>query len=218
MITIDGPVAVGKSTVGSSLAKRLGYKFVDSGVMYRALTGKAIELGIDLQDEEALVRLAAETVIEVAWTPEGESVLVDGRDVSDRMRSPEVERGVSLVAKVAGVRKVMVAQQRRLAQAGRLIMAGRDIGTVVLPRAELKVFLSASAEERARRRYWELRQRGEEASYESILCELRRRDQIDSQRSVSPLKPAADAQIINTEGFTLEQVVDKVYALTTGEG
>jgi len=212
LIAIDGPVAVGKSTIGSLLAQKLGYFFVDSGVMYRALTWKALKTGIELEDEDKLSQLAAETNIELL-SGEKPGIFVDGKDVSDELRRQEVEKCVSLVSKVAEVRKAMVEKQRRMARKGKVVMAGRDIGTVVLPQADLKIFLVASPKERARRRYLELSNKGEKASYKVILDELMKRDKMDSQRAVSPLKPAKDAKIVDTEGLTLEQVVSKILTL-----
>jgi len=210
IIAIDGPVAAGKSTVGRLLAQRLGYRFIDTGSMYRALTWKALSLNIHLEDEEALSRLAAETRIEFAPS---EKVLADGHDVTKRIQGSEVEAGVSVVAKAAGVRKVLVKQQRELARGGKIVMAGRDIGTTVLPRAEVKVYLDASLKERARRRYLELTQRGDAADYQVVLDELRRRDEIDSERAISPLQPAQDARIIDTDGRSAEQVLSEILAM-----
>ena len=215
MIAIDGPVASGKSTLGRLLAQRLGYRFVDTGAMYRALTWRAIKLSIDLEDEGALSQLAANTKIEFA--PPGDNVLVDGHDVTREIQDWEVEAGVSLVARVAGVRKVLVEQQRGLAQKGEIVMAGRDIGTTVLPHAELKVYLVASIEERARRRYLELVERGEAADYEAILADLIRRDEIDSERPISPLQPAPEARIIDTDGLSADQVLSEILSMM-GEG
>lgn len=211
-IAIDGPGAVGKSAIGSLLAQRLGYRFLDTGAMYRALTWLALELGIDLEDEKALEELALGASIELA----AEAVMVAGRDVTGDIRGEEVERGVSLVAKVAGVRRALVAQQRQMAQGGRVVVAGRDIGTVVLPHAELKLYLAASAEERAHRRYLELVQRGEEANYEQVLAELKRRDKIDSERALAPLQPAPDAKIIDTDGLNIEQVLAEIMGIIGG--
>ncbi|TET39139.1 MAG: (d)CMP kinase [Dehalococcoidia bacterium] len=217
MIAIDGPVASGKSTIGRLLAQRLGYRFVDTGAMYRALTWRAIKLSIDLEDEGELSRLAASTKIEFAPPEDYSSVFVDGHDVTREIQDWEVEAGVSLVARVAGVRKVLVEQQRGLAQKGKIVMAGRDIGTTVLPHAELKVYLVASFEERARRRYQELVERGEAADYEAILADLIRRDEIDSERSVSPLRPAPEARIIDTDGLSADQVLSEILSMM-GEG
>ena len=211
-IAIDGPVAVGKSAIGSLLAQRLGYRFLDTGAMYRALTWLALELGIDLEDEKALEELALGANIELA----AEAVMVAGRDVTGDIRGEEVERGVSLVAKVAGVRRALVAKQQQLAQGGQVVMAGRDIGTVVLPHAELKLYLAASPEERARRRHLESVQRGEKAHYEQVLAELKRRDKIDSERALAPLQPAPDAKVIDTDGLNIEQVLAEIMGIIEG--
>lgn len=214
LIAIDGPVAVGKSSVGSLLAKRLGYVFFDTGMMYRAFTWKVLKSGISIKDEQNLCQLANTTKFDfVPLHGCYLSPLVDGEDVSSKLLSPEVEEHVSLTSKIAGVRQILILEQRKLAQRGKLVMAGRDISTVVLPWAELKIFLTASTEERARRRYKELLERGENSSLEIVLSDLKKRDKMDINRSVSPLKPADDATIIDTENFTLEQVVDKIYAL-----
>ncbi len=218
IIAIDGPGAAGKSTVGTIVAQKLGYPFVDTGEMYRALTWLALHSNIDLTDEGMLSKLAAEAKIEVACQ-EGRgynSVSINDFDVTAEIHSPRVEAGVSLVSKVAGVREALVAKQRRMAEKGNVIMAGRDIGTVVLPQAGLKVFLVASAEERARRRHGEQLEEGN-LDYKDILAELKKRDEIDSQRSLSPLHPAPDASIINTEGLTAEQVADKIIDLAGGK-
>ena len=217
IIAIDGPVAAGKSTIGRLLSQKLGYRFVDTGEMYRALTWKAMKLNIDLEDEAELSRLASGTKIDFVSTVRGSehysSVAVDGRDVATEVHSLEVEAGVSLVAKVAGVRTVMVEQQRRLAQNGKVIMAGRDIGTTVLPHAQLKVYLSASFEVRAQRRYLEVIERGEAADYQAVLAELMRRDEIDSQRPISPLEPASDARMVDTDGLNPDQVLAQILSM-----
>jgi cytidylate kinase len=214
LIAIDGPVAVGKSSVGSLLARRLGYLFFDTGMMYRAFTWKVLKSGISPDDEQKLCKLATRTEFDFIPSKEGAlSFFVDGEDVSSKLLCAEIEEVVALIAKLAGVRQAMVSEQRKLAQRGKIVMAGRDIGTVVLPWAELKIFLTASTEERARRRYNELLGRGENSSLEIVLADLKRRDEIDIHRSVSPLKPAEDAVIINTEDVSLEQVVDKIYTL-----
>jgi cytidylate kinase len=214
LITIDGPVAVGKSSVGSLLARRLGYVFFDTGMMYRAFTWKVLNSGISIEDEQKLCQLANTTKFDfVPLQGCYLSPIIDDEDVSSKLFHPEVEANVSLASKIAGVRQTLILEQRRLAQRGKVVMAGRDIGTVVLPWAELKIFLTASTEERARRRYKELLKRGENSSLEIVLADLKRRDEMDINRTISPLKPAEDAVIINTENLSLEQVVDKIYTL-----
>jgi len=218
LIAIDGPVAVGKSSVGSLLARKLGYVFFDTGMMYRAFTWKVLKLSIPPEDENRLCHLASTTKFDFVSSQEGYlSPFIDGENVSPQLVRPEIEERVALISKVAGVRQALVSEQRKLAQQEKLVMAGRDIGTIVLPWAELKVFLAASAEERANRRYKELLEQGERADYTSIFAELKRRDEIDTHRTVSPLKPAADAITINTEKLSLEQVVDKIYALAVNQ-
>jgi len=218
IIAIDGPVAAGKSTIGRLLSQKLGYRFVDTGEMYRALTWKAMKLNVDLEDEAELSRLASSIRIDfTSPLNSGKrhcSVLVDGQDVTEEIHTQGVEVGVSLVSKVAGVRRVMVEQQQKLAQDGKIVMAGRDIGTTVLPHAQLKIYLSASSEERARRRYLEVIERGEAADYQTILAELVRRDEIDSQRSISPLKPAPDAKMVDTDGLNPDQVLAGIIRMT----
>ena len=215
LIAIDGPVAVGKSSVGSLLARRLGYVFFDTGMVYRAFTWKVLKSGIPPGDEEKLCQLVNTTKFDFVPIKSGWylSPLIDDEDISSKVLCPEIEEQVSLTSKIAGVRQALVLEQRRLAQRGKLVMAGRDIGTVVLPWAELKIFLTASTEERAMRRYKELLERGENTSLEIVLADLKRRDKIDTHRTISPLKPAEDAIIIDTENFSLEQVIDKTYAL-----
>ena len=218
LIAIDGPVAVGKSSVGSLLARKLGYVFFDTGMMYRAFTWKVLKLSIPPEDENRLCHLASTTKFDFIPSQEGYlSPFIDGENVSSQLVRPEIEERVALISKVAGVRQALVSEQRKLAQRVRVVMAGRDIGTIVLPWAELKVFLAASAEERANRRYKELLEQGERTDYTSIFAELKRRDEIDTHRTVSPLKPAADAVTIDTEELSLEQVVDKIYALAVNQ-
>ncbi len=214
LIAIDGPVAVGKSSVGYLLARKQGYIFFDTGMMYRAFTWKVLKLGISPKDKSRLSQLANITKFDFVPSREGYlSPLIDGENVSSKLLCPEVEEQVSLISKVAGVRQALVSEQRKLAKREKVVMAGRDIGTVVLPWAELKIFLVASAEERANRRYKELMEQGKGIDYNAILVDLKRRDEMDTQRTISPLKPATDAIVINTEKLSLEQVVDKIYAL-----
>lgn len=219
-IAVDGSAASGKSTVGRLLAEVLGYRFLDTGVMYRAVTQAALERGVDPHDAEALTELANKIAIDVSL-PEARSgdesrISVDGVDVTERLRDPEVEENVSLVSRVPGVREALVRKQREFAGKHAIVMAGRDIGTVVLPDADLKVYLDASPEERARRRHAEFAQGGSAVSEEMVLQDLRRRDQIDSEREVSPLRAADDAVVIVTDGMTQGEVLERVLGLVRG--
>jgi len=214
LITIDGPVAVGKSSVGLLLAETLGFQFFDTGVIYRTFTWKALNAGLSPFDTEELINLACTSAFEFVPSPGARLVvLIDGQDVSSLVSTPEVEQSVALIAKIPEVRERMVCEQRRMATGLQLVMAGRDIGTIVLPWADLKVFLQASVTERANRRYTELVERGTKVPYESVLAELQERDHNDITRAVSPLKAADDAVIINTDGLSLEEVVDTILAL-----
>lgn len=220
IIAIDGPAASGKSTIGKRLADELGYLFFDTGVMYRAVTWLALQRGVDVRDEGAVTRLAEETPIEVAPASQSDGracdVIADGRDVTWETRRPEVDANVSVVSAYAGVRRALTRQQRRIGQRGRVVMVGRDIGTVVLPEADLKIYLDASAEERARRRFAEIRARGGEADYDEILSKVRERDRIDSTRAVAPLRPAEDAVVIETDGLSADEVFARVRELCHG--
>jgi len=213
-VAIDGPAGAGKSTIGALVAERLGYLFLDTGAMYRAVALAAQRREIDPDDAVRLGVLARE--VRVAIGPptvrdgRAYSVLLDGDDVTWAIRGPQIDRSVSQVARVAEVREAMVAQQRALAGKGRVVMVGRDIGTVVLPHAERKVFLTASAAERARRRGEELAARGQVRPRQELLHEILRRDQLDSERVVSPLRPAEDAVIVETDGLSVGQALDKV--------
>jgi cytidylate kinase len=217
IIAVDGSAASGKSTIGRRLAAYLGYPFLDTGVMYRAVTYAALREGVDLDDADALSALASRVRIDVRLPGAGEEgparVYLDGEDVTDRLRAPEVEESVSIVSRVAGVREALVEKQRRIADAGPIVMAGRDIGTVVLPDADLKIYLDASLEERAARRHREFETLGRTVSKEEVLADIRRRDQIDSERAVSPLRPADDAVIIETDGLSQDDVLARVVSL-----
>ncbi len=217
MIAIDGPAASGKTTVGERLARMFGYLLFDTGVMYRAVTWAALEEFGDVCDEEKVTELANRVVIDLRppTVEDGRQadVLLDGRDITWEIRSPAVDANVSPVSAYRGVREAMTAQQRRIGLRGKVVMVGRDIGTVVLPEAELKLYLDASAGVRARRRYLEILNRGGQADYAEILAGLRRRDQIDSSREVAPLRPADDAVVIDTDQLSIDEVVDKIIAL-----
>ena len=212
-IAIDGPAASGKTSVGTLLARRLGYRFLDTGTMYRAVTLAAVKRGIDLQDEVALSALALVLEMQVVFRESGDRLLVDATDVTDGLRGPEIDRGVSLVARVSDVRTAMVRQQQAIARDGPIVMVGRDIGTVVLPAARVKVFLSASVEVRAQRRYKELHDLGQPPDYERLVDDITRRDKIDSERSDSPMKPDDDALVIETDTLGVDQVAKRIMSL-----
>jgi cytidylate kinase len=216
-IAIDGPAASGKSTIGLRLANALGYLFFDTGVMYRAVTWLALNRGIDIQDEAALSRLAEEARIDVAPASKSDGrtsdVLVNGQDITWEIRSRSVDANVSPVSAYRDVRSALTEQQRRIGLRGKVVMVGRDIGTVVLPDADLKIYLDASAEERARRRYTEIIARGGEADYEEILKKVCERDRIDSTRDVAPLKAAEDAIVVDSDKLTADEVFEQVLAL-----
>ncbi len=213
-IAIDGPAGAGKSTVAKRLAAALSYTYIDTGAMYRAVAWKGLQAGVPLEDEEETVQLAENMAISfVPDGPDGQRVLVDGRDVTADIRSAEVTRLSSPVSAIDGVRKVLVAQQQALGAGGGVVMEGRDIGTVVFPQAEIKVYLTASEEERARRRWSERAAKGDEVRIEDILRQQRERDLRDSSRSNSPLCAAADALTINSDGLSIEQVVDSILRL-----
>ncbi len=220
IIAIDGPAASGKSTIGKRLADELGYLFFDTGVMYRAITWIALQRGVDVRDEAAVTRLATEMPIDVAPASKSDGracdVLIEGRDITWETRRPEVDANVSIVSAYAQVRRALSQQQRRIGQRGRVVMVGRDIGTVVLPEADLKIYLDASAEERARRRFDEIRNRGEKADFEEILSKVRERDRIDSTRAVAPLRPAQDAVILDSDKMSADEVFAHVKELCNG--
>ncbi len=217
IIAIDGPAASGKSTIGRLLAEQLGYIYLDTGVMYRAVTWAALVRDVPIRDEEGVSGLAGALRIDVLrpTVDDGRqcTVLVDGQDVTPELRRPEVDRGVSPVSAYAGVRAALTEEQRRMGCAGRIVMVGRDIGTVVLPQADLKIYLDAALEERAGRRYREILARGESAVLSEVLDAVRRRDEIDSSRSLAPLQPAEDAVVIDTTLLSVEQVLERALAL-----
>jgi len=219
-IAIDGPAASGKSTIGELLARRLGYVYLDTGVMYRAVTWAALAHDIAIEDEAAVTALAERLKIDVVLPTVHDgrqyTVLADGQDVTWEIRSPEVNRAVSPVSTYPGVRAALSAQQRRIGHKGRIVMVGRDIGTVVLPDADFKIYLDATLEERAERRYRETLARSGPVDYEQVLASVRLRDEIDSGRATAPLRPAEDAVVIDTTALTVEQVLDQVLALVDG--
>lgn len=216
-IAIDGPSASGKSTVGEVLAKRLNYLYFDTGVMYRTLTCVALQRGLDINDEAQISKLAEQLRIDVLppTVPDGRqnTILADGVDITNELRSGAIDANVSVVSSYPRVREAMVRQQRAIAQRGRVVMIGRDIGTVVLPSADLKVYLDATVECRAERRYKENVARGDHTSYAEVLHMMKRRDELDMGRKTSPLRPAPDAHIVDTTFMDVPQVVNAVEAL-----
>ncbi|HEX7592925.1 MAG TPA: (d)CMP kinase [Anaerolineae bacterium] len=219
VIAIDGPAASGKSTIGALLAEKLGYLYFDTGVMYRAVTCAALARSIPISDEAAVTALAENVLIEFLPPEINDgrqfTIRADGRDITWDIRTREVDANVSPVSAYAGVRRAMTAQQRRIGLQGRVVMVGRDIGTVVLPEADLKIYLDASEAERAHRRYLERVQRGEPVEYAAVLREIQRRDQIDSSRSVAPLKRADDAMYIDSTGLSVPEVTARVVQAVT---
>jgi len=216
MIAIDGPAASGKSTVAKAVARRLGVRHLDTGAMYRAVTWLALERGIAVDDTEALARIAEQNPVSFEYLsggPIADVVRIAGHDVTAAVRTPEVDANVSAVSAVPAVREALVAQQRKLADGGDVVVEGRDIGTVVFPLAEVKVFLTASEQERARRRRVDLAGQGVDVDEAEVEARLARRDRYDSSRAVSPLAAAEDATVLDTTGLTVEQVVDAIEAL-----
>lgn len=211
-IALDGPVGAGKSSVAEETARRLGILHLDTGAMYRAMGLQTLRLGIDLTDEEAVSRMAEGLRVDVRYAQGAQQTLVEGEDVSGLIRTPEVSMAASTVARYARVRQVMVDLQRRLASEQSMLVDGRDIGTRVLPQASLKVFLTASAEERARRRFLELQAKGLPDTYEQVLEELKKRDDQDMHRAVDPLRPAEDARMLDSTSLSFEEVVDTLVA------
>lgn len=213
LIAIDGPAASGKSTLAELIAKKLSFFFFDTGVMYRAVTLAALEKVKDLDDESKVTEVANRIQIDVqpASKQDGRvmDILVDGKDVTWQIRTPEVDHNVSKVSAYVGVRKAMTEQQRRIGERGNMVMVGRDIGTVVFPDARHKIYLEASPEERARRRFDEVQKRGESTTYKDILASIRKRDEVDSSRAVAPLKPASDAHVIDSDGKSIDVVLEE---------
>lgn len=216
-IAIDGPAASGKSTLGQRLAAHLGYLYIDTGVMYRAVTWAALRRGVPIADEAALTRLAETLDLDIAppTVKDGRpyTVRVDGEDVTWDLRRPEVDAAVSQVSAYPGVRRALTRRQRQIGLRGRVVMVGRDIGTVVLPEADLKIYLDARLETRAWRRYQELQARGADVPFEAVLETMRQRDALDQGREVAPLRPAPDAVVLDTTSLDIEGVFQKVLGL-----
>lgn len=212
-VAIDGPAGAGKSTAARAAAKRLGYIYVDTGAMYRAVGVRMLTLGISPKEtggvEEALKGLS----VSLRFTEEGQRVLLNGEDVTGQIRTPEASRAASDFSALPCVRSFLLGLQQDLAKTNSVVMDGRDVGTVVLPWAQVKIFLTASPEERARRRHRELLEKGEAPSYEEILSDMIARDYQDSHREIAPLRPAPDAVLLDSTGLTLDEVVERIVGL-----
>jgi len=213
IVAIDGPVGAGKSTVAMGVARALGIRYIDTGAMYRSVAWLALRQGVDLRDERAVASIAASASIEFVPANSRQGVVVNGTDVTEAIRTPEVSEAASVVSAHPAVRHAMVALQRRMGAEGGVVMEGRDIGTVVFPDAEVKVFLDASPEERARRRFKELVAKGVAVDYESLKKAEEERDRRDSTRAHSPLRRAPDAVVIDTTGLTVQEIVDRIVQL-----
>jgi len=219
-IAIDGPAASGKSTIGYHLSRYLAYLYLDTGVLYRAVTWAALDRGIPIADETAITHLAEELHIDVTPPTETDgrqyTVRVEGCDVTWAIRTPEVDAAVSPVSAYPGVREALTRRMREIAALGRVVMVGRDIGTVVIPDADMKLYVIASAEERAHRRQLEMQTKGERQAYDDVLASLQRRDKIDSNRKAAPLKAAPDAIIFDNTELTIEEMLKRAERLVDG--
>lgn len=212
-IAIDGPAGAGKSTVAKKIAEKMKIVYIDTGAMYRAVGLAAVSAGIDPKNKEAVKGILCDIKIEIAHGDDGQLVYLNGRDVTKEIRTPEISVAASDVAVIGEVREKLVELQRRLAEKTDVVMDGRDIGTYVLPDADVKIFLTASADERARRRYAELAEKGEKCSLEEVKRDMEYRDKNDSGRSIAPLKPAEDSILADTTGKTLDESVDMILEL-----
>ncbi len=208
VIAIDGPAASGKSTTAKLVAERLGYLFVDTGAMYRAVTLKVLEKGIDPKDSDAIARLLEKTEVKLELNNGRLKLLLDGVDVTNKIRKPEITRAVSTVSSIKKVREAMVREQRRMGEQGGIVLEGRDIGTVVFPNADLKIFMVANMRERAKRRQKDLAEQGTKVDLPELIHEIEERDKRDSTREASPLKRAPDAIELDNSELTLEQQAD----------
>lgn len=212
-IAIDGPAGAGKSTVAKLAAKQLNMVYVDTGAMYRALTWKVLSEQIQPQQTDQVISVTKRTRIQLEHTSDGQKVFVDGLDVTEDIRTNQVSKHVSFVARIPEVRNWLTSIQKSMTKRKGVIMDGRDIGTHVIPEAELKIFLTASVEERAKRRYDELKAKQQEVSLEQLIHEISERDQMDADREVAPLRQAEDAVAIDTTGLSLEEVVERIVTL-----
>lgn len=212
-VAIDGPGAAGKSTVARLVAKQLGFIYVDTGAMYRAVTWKALQTGITPAQKDQLVQMASSLRIELLPGENSQQVLLDGEDVTDYIRSVPVTQNVSAVAAIPEIRSLLVSKQQEMARTKGVVMDGRDIGTHVIPDAELKIFMTASVKERAERRYLEMKAKNEDITLQQVEREIAERDRMDEQRKASPLVQAADAVLLDTSGMSISQVAERILEL-----
>ena len=208
IIAIDGPAGAGKSTVARLVAKRLGYLYINTGAMYRAITLKALQNGIDLENENKLVELAKDS--KISFEDGGSRVILDGNDVSQEIRTPEIDKKISVVVKHPHLREIMVKQQQDIGKQGNAVSEGRDLTTVVFPDAEVKIYLDASLDERTKRRYEELKQKGYDLDVIQVQKDTARRDESDKTREHGPLRLAQDAILLDTTGMNIEQVIESI--------
>ncbi|GAV22305.1 (d)CMP kinase [Carboxydothermus pertinax] len=216
-IAIDGPAGAGKSTVAKILAQKLGYTYLDTGAMYRAVTVLLLKEGLSFTDEEKIKKLLQVMDLKIIPEKDGQKIYLNGQDITEVIRTPRVSELVAKVSALPVVREHLTKLQREYVTRGEIIADGRDMGTVVMPEAEVKIFLTASPEERARRRYQELKAKGFAVSYEEVLKEVLKRDEVDTTRKVSPLKQAPDAILVDTTGLSIEQVVDTLLRIIRGK-
>lgn len=209
-IAIDGPSASGKSTVAKALSKRIGYTYVDTGALYRAVALAAVRRSVDLNDEAELIRLLRDVQVDVEYSNSQQRTLLNGEDVSDAIRLPEISLATAKVSAFKCVRNHLLDLQRNIAKRHNTVMDGRDIGTVILPDADIKIFLFTDVETRARRRHLELTEKGIEQSYREVLEDMKKRDYRDEHREVSPLKKACDAVVLDNGGMTLDETLESI--------
>ena len=212
IITIDGPSGTGKGTVSERLARALGFHYLDSGAIYRVLAYKAVQQGVELNDEDGLIDLAKHLAVKFSMDTPEKTILLEGKDITDAIRTETISQLTSKISSIGGVRAALLARQQAFAMRPGLVTDGRDMGTVVFPDANLKIYMTASAKERASRRYQQLKSKGIDANLAEILSELQLRDERDSQRQVAPLKPATDAIVIDTTELGIEEVFDLIMA------
>ncbi|OGB66053.1 MAG: cytidylate kinase [Caldithrix sp. RBG_13_44_9] len=213
IVAIDGPAASGKSTTAREVAKKLGYTYIDSGAMYRAVTLRALQEKVPVEAQQQVAELAQKMELKFGWNNARTIIYMDGEDVSEKIRTPLIDQKISPVAANPLVRRILVRKQQQLGRVGGVVMDGRDIGTVVFPQAELKIFMIARVQERALRRQKELEQKGMKVDLEKIIADMEYRDQQDAGRSHGPLKKADDAVEIDTTGLTIPEQVDRIYRL-----